>query len=46
MSTAFTCPVCGWASYNPTDKREGYCGHCHAFTGKEEHEERVEEAGA
>lgn len=31
---SFTCPVCGRTSYNPTDEREGYCGNCHAFTGK------------
>jgi hypothetical protein len=27
-----TCPVCHRTSYNPNDIREGYCGHCHAFT--------------
>lgn len=31
----FTCPVCGMTSHNPTDKQEGYCGRCHAFTGTE-----------
>lgn len=30
---AFTCPRCGLASYNPNDKREGYCARCHAWTG-------------
>ena len=29
----FTCPVCGSTSYNPIDAVEGYCGHCHQFTG-------------
>lgn len=31
----FTCPVCGMTSHNATDKQEGYCGRCHAFTGTE-----------
>ena len=29
----FTCPTCGRTSHNPTDAAEGYCGHCHAWTG-------------
>jgi ribosomal protein L37E len=29
---SITCPRCGWTSYNPNDIREGYCGHCHAWT--------------
>jgi ribosomal protein S27AE len=29
----FTCPRCGMTSHNPTDKREGYCGNCHDWTG-------------
>lgn len=28
----FTCPTCGKTSYHPEDKRQGYCGQCHAFT--------------
>ncbi len=31
---SFRCPVCKMVSYNPNDVREGYCGNCHAFTGK------------
>jgi hypothetical protein len=30
---SFTCPICLRTSYNPNDVREGYCGHCHDFTG-------------
>lgn len=29
---SLTCPVCFMTSYNPGDVREGYCGHCHAWT--------------
>lgn len=29
----FTCPRCRRASRHPDDKRYGYCGHCHAYTG-------------
>lgn len=32
--SSFTCPTCGRTSANPNDVREGYCGACHAFTGK------------
>lgn len=32
--TSFTCPRCGRTSYNPYDAREGYCGACHAYTGR------------
>lgn len=32
--TQFTCPVCGAHSAHPEDKRTGYCGACHAFTGR------------
>ena len=28
----FTCPRCGAVSYNPKDRREGYCGRCHDWT--------------
>ena len=31
---SFTCPKCQMTSYNPNDVREGYCGYCHAWTGK------------
>jgi len=30
---AFTCPACGWESSNEGDKKYGYCGNCHEFTG-------------
>lgn len=30
----FTCPRCGRTSYHPQDLAHGYCGACHAFTGK------------
>lgn len=29
----FTCPRCEKTSYHPDDVRNGYCGHCHQFTG-------------
>lgn len=29
----FTCPKCGRKSWHPEDKRQGYCGACHEFTG-------------
>lgn len=29
----FRCPKCNKVSHNPNDKREGYCGACHAYTG-------------
>jgi hypothetical protein len=34
---SFTCPrrECGRTSYNPNDVREGYCGACHDWTGRE-----------
>lgn len=28
----FQCPLCGMKSSHPDDIREGYCGHCRAFT--------------
>lgn len=31
---AITCPRCGLTSHNPTDVAEGYCGHCHDWTGR------------
>jgi len=30
----FTCPQCQMTSYNPNDVAQGYCGNCHAWTGK------------
>lgn len=27
-----TCPMCREESVHPVDVKEGYCGHCHAFT--------------
>jgi hypothetical protein len=32
---SFTCPRCGRTSQNPNDEREGYCGHCHQWTGND-----------
>jgi ribosomal protein L37E len=32
MADSITCPVCGMTSYNVNDIREGYCGHCNAWT--------------
>ena len=29
----FTCPRCRKTSRHPDDKRYGYCGNCHAYTG-------------
>lgn len=29
----FTCPRCGKTSPHPDDKRHGYCGACHDYTG-------------
>lgn len=29
----FGCPRCLMVSRNPNDIREGYCGHCHDWTG-------------
>jgi hypothetical protein len=30
----FTCPRCHRTSHHPDDKRYGYCGACHAYTGE------------
>lgn len=30
----FQCPLCAATSYSPTDKKEGYCGRCKAFTAE------------
>lgn len=30
----FVCPVCGAESWNPNDRRHGYCGRCHDYTGE------------
>jgi anaerobic ribonucleoside-triphosphate reductase len=32
----FTCPRCGRTSYHPDDRRHGYCGACHDWTGTPE----------
>lgn len=29
----FTCPRCTRTSHHPDDKRYGYCGACHTYTG-------------
>ncbi|MFJ9895260.1 hypothetical protein ACIQPR_18285 [Streptomyces sp. NPDC091280] len=29
----FICPRCTRTSHHPDDKRYGYCGACHAYTG-------------
>lgn len=31
---SFRCPRCGMRSYNPNDRRWGYCGACHDYTGE------------
>jgi hypothetical protein len=31
---SFVCPACRSASSHPEDVRNGYCGHCHDFTGR------------
>lgn len=33
MADSFTCPRCGRTSHNLMDVKEGYCGHCHDWTG-------------
>lgn len=30
---SWLCPRCGKVSYHPTDMIEGYCAHCHDWTG-------------
>jgi len=35
QAPSFTCPRCGRTSHNPNDAREGYCGHCHDWTGRQ-----------
>lgn len=34
MTLTIVCPRCTRASSNPNDVREGYCGACHAWTGR------------
>lgn len=34
IERGFTCPRCRRTSHNPDDVREGYCGHCHDWTGR------------
>lgn len=36
--TTYTCPRCDMTSHNPFDRRHGYCGYCHDFTGREEND--------
>lgn len=31
---AFVCPHCGASSWHPEDGRHGWCGRCHAYTGR------------
>lgn len=37
MTASITCPRCASTSYNPEDVRQGYCGHCHDWTGRPRH---------
>ena len=32
----FVCPQCGARSWHPDDRRYGYCGRCHDFTGRDQ----------
>jgi hypothetical protein len=32
----FTCPRCTHTSHHPLDRRYGYCGRCHEYTGTPE----------
>src|SRR5207247_2471436 len=32
----FECPRCERQSFHPKDVKEGYCGHCHDWTGRRE----------
>jgi hypothetical protein len=34
--SSFTCPVCGRTSHHPMDRKYGYCGACHDYTGTPE----------
>jgi hypothetical protein len=33
MADSITCPACHRTSHNPNDIEQGYCGHCHDWTG-------------
>ena len=35
----FTCPRCGWTTFNCHDVRERNCGHCHVFVDDDEDDE-------
>jgi hypothetical protein len=35
----FTCPRCGWTTFNPNDRINRYCGHCHVFVDDIEDDE-------
>lgn len=32
---SFTCPLCRATSFHPVDVEEGWCDHCHDFTGEQ-----------
>lgn len=32
VQASITCPICDATSHHPEDVKQGYCGHCHAFT--------------
>lgn len=34
IAAGITCPTCGLTSHHPKDIAEGYCGHCHDWTGQ------------
>ena len=34
QQATFTCTVCGRTSHNPNDLRNGFCGHCHDYSGR------------
>lgn len=33
VTDGFHCPKCKRVSHHPKDIEEGYCGHCHDWTG-------------
>jgi len=35
--TSYTCPWCGYQSFNPSDILYRWCGHCHAFSERGDH---------
>lgn len=36
---AYTCPACGFRSYNPNDLANRYCVRCHRFQDENDHSE-------